>query len=196
MGLFKKLIPLYFTVLKKGITLDRVHFVGVPVITTVKNSTIEIGKNTVVVSRSAAHPMGLYHRSFIRTLRAGAKIKIGKNVGMSGVSICCMSSIEIEDNVGIGANTTIIDNDFHPMDTTIPKTEWDNHEYIKTKPIRIEHDALIGMNVLIKKGVVIGHHAVIGAGSIIVKDVPPYSVYAAPPAVMIKESCVQKKQTV
>ena len=45
---------------------------------------------------------------------------------------------------------------------------------------------MINMNVTIMPGVRIGHHAIIGANSIVVKDVPPYAIYAAPPAVLLK----------
>lgn len=57
---------------------------------------------------------------------------------------------------------------------------------IKTRPVIIEDNVMINMNVTIMPGVRIGHHAIIGANSIVVKDVPPYAIYAAPPAVLLK----------
>jgi len=53
-------------------------------------------------------------------------------------------------------------------------------------PVVIEDHVMINMNVTIMPGVRIGHHAVIGANSTVVKDVPPYAIYATPPAVCLK----------
>lgn len=57
---------------------------------------------------------------------------------------------------------------------------------ISKKEIIIEDDGWIGANVVITSGVKIGKHSVIAAGSIVTKDVPPYSVVAGNPARVIK----------
>lgn len=57
---------------------------------------------------------------------------------------------------------------------------------IKSKPVVIEDDVWVGFNAIILGGVKIGKGAVIGAGSVVTKDVPPYSIVAGNPAKVIK----------
>ena len=54
-------------------------------------------------------------------------------------------------------------------------------------PIRIADKAWLGMNVTVLKGVTIGEGAVVAAGSIVTKDVPPWTLVAGNPARVIKE---------
>ncbi len=152
-------------------------FLNYPIIDMIKNSHIEIGQNSVIDSKKYKNPLGLNKKSILRTLKEGASIKIGNNVGMSGITICCMEKVIIHDNVGIGANTIIVDTDFHPTDLTVPKSDWDNLDLIKTAPVIIEENVMIGMNVTILKGVTIGKFSVVGAGSIVAKNLDSYSTY-------------------
>ena len=57
---------------------------------------------------------------------------------------------------------------------------------MNSKPIKICNDAWIGMNVIVLKGVTIGEGAIVGAGSVVTKDVPAWSVVAGNPACIIK----------
>ena len=57
---------------------------------------------------------------------------------------------------------------------------------VKTKQIIINDDVWIGANSVITAGVTIGKHAVIGAGSVVVKDIPPYTIAVGNPAKVIK----------
>lgn len=66
------------------------------------------------------------------------------------------------------------------------KTKFSFHEYHSTKRTKLEHDIWIGDNALVKGGVTIGTGAVIGMGSVVTKDVPPYAVVAGNPAKIIK----------
>jgi acetyltransferase-like isoleucine patch superfamily enzyme len=58
---------------------------------------------------------------------------------------------------------------------------------VKMAPIRIGNKAWIGFNVIILKGITIGEGAVIGAGSVVTKDVEPFTVVAGNPAKIIKK---------
>lgn len=58
---------------------------------------------------------------------------------------------------------------------------------VTTAEIRIEDEAWIGANAVIVAGVTIGKHSIIAAGSIVTKDVPPYSIVAGNPAKLIKQ---------
>jgi len=63
---------------------------------------------------------------------------------------------------------------------------------VPTKPIRICDKVWIGMNAIILKGVTIGEGAVVAAGAVVTKDVPPWTVAAGNPARVVK--CIEHEQ--
>jgi acetyltransferase-like isoleucine patch superfamily enzyme len=65
---------------------------------------------------------------------------------------------------------------------------------INIQTVIIENDVWIGANSIILAGVHIGKHVVIGAGSVVTKDIPPYSVALGNPARIVKQYDVEKKQ--
>ena len=58
---------------------------------------------------------------------------------------------------------------------------------VVTAPIVIEDEVWIGANVFVAAGVTIGRHSIVGGGSVVTKDVPPYSIVAGNPAKLIKQ---------
>ena len=108
----------------------------------------------------------------------GAMLWIGNNVGISQAQISSYNNITIEDNVLIGASCKIMDTDFHPIDYV----DRMNHLSAKTAPIHICEGAFIGACSIILKGITIGKHAVIGAGSVVTPDVPENEIWAGNPA--------------
>jgi acetyltransferase-like isoleucine patch superfamily enzyme len=106
---------------------------------------------------------------------------------MSGTTICAAQSVVIGDYTRIGANVTIADTDFHSLD---PSKRRDNDEanYAKVAPIVIGHDVFIGASSFILKGVRVGDYAVVGAGSVVTKDVPDYAVVAGNPSVIVGDA--------
>ena len=109
----------------------------------------------------------------------GALLTIGTNSRINGVHISASQHIEIGNNVRIAPYTIIIDNDYHKIEDHF------SDEGIKS-PIIIEDDVWITMNCMIMKGVRIGKGAVIAAGSVVTKNVAPYSVVGGVPAKLIK----------
>jgi len=63
-------------------------------------------------------------------------------------------------------------------------------------PITIEDDAWIGANAVIAAGVTIGRHSVIAGGSVVTKNIPPYSFASGNPAKLIKRYDLEKKEWV
>jgi acetyltransferase-like isoleucine patch superfamily enzyme len=100
---------------------------------------------------------------------------------MTGGSLVAAEKIIIGDNVNLGANTTIMDTDFHPLD---PQARRLDTRPSKTSPVIIEDDVFIGMNCLILKGITIGRGSVVGAGSVVRRDVPPGVIIAGNPALI------------
>ena len=90
--------------------------------------------------------------------------------------IVCEDRVEIGKNCKIAWDVIIMDSDLHPIDDSTP---------ITNKPVRIEDGVWIGCRTIILKGVSIGYGAVIAAGSVVTKNVPPRTVYGGSPAKLI-----------
>jgi acetyltransferase-like isoleucine patch superfamily enzyme len=161
-----------------------VTLVGKPIIQKYPNSKIIIESGVTLVSDSAANPAGIAHPVTLATLRDGAEIIIHKDSGLSGATLCAAKKIEIGEYAGIGANVSIYDTDFHPLNPY--ERKFDNFNKTKINPVVIGNFVWIGGNSIILKGVSIGNGAVIGAGSVVTKDVPEFTLYAGNPAKFIK----------
>ena len=84
--------------------------------------------------------------------------------------------ITIEDGAQIAANVQLISNNHDPYDLAV----------LTCKPVLIREGAWIGAGATILPGVCVGRHAVVGAGSVVTKDVPDYAVAVGNPARVIK----------
>ncbi len=157
---------------------------GVPIIQKHRKSVIRLGSNFSLRSTVRSNPLGPNHPVILCTWTSGALLEIGDNFGMTGGSICAAERITIGNNVNIGANSTIIDTDFHPLDADnrlrIPQAA-------QTGAIQIEDNVFVGMNCLILKGVTVGKSSVIGAGSVVTGSVPAGVIVAGNPAKIIRE---------
>lgn len=110
-------------------------------------------------------------------LRRGGELVLHGGYMSENASIVCESRIEIGEGVAIAPNVLIRDCDSHSIHGTLSK-----------KPISIGKHVWIGSNAIILKGVCIGDGAVIGAGSVVTKDVPAHCVVAGNPAKVVKEN--------
>ncbi len=165
---------------------------GLPIIQRHRQSEIRIGWRMSLRSSARSNPLGPNHPVIISTRRVGARLTIGDDFGMTGGSLVCDERICIGDRVWVGANTVIADTDFHPLD---PQRRKAAPLDAKTAPIHIADDVFIGMNTLILKGVTIGEGAVVGAGSIVRRDVPAGAIVAGNPAVVVGELPLQSRYT-
>lgn len=110
-------------------------------------------------------------------------VVIGKRVKVSSHTFIC-EGVTVEDNVFIGHGVMFI-NDKYPRATTedgAPQTEQD----WVCIPTTIRQGASIGSNATILCGVTVGEGAVIGAGSVVTKDIPPWTVAAGVPARVLR----------
>jgi len=119
-------------------------------------------------------------------VKKNALLTIGENFKISNSAIYCAEKIEIGDNVMIGGSCKIWDSDFHPLNPE-SRLANPNEEYV-TRPIRIHNNVFIGGCSIVLKGVTIGEGAIIGAGSVVSRDVPAGEIWAGNPAVFIKKT--------
>ena len=112
-------------------------------------------------------------------------VSIGKKCKISSHSFIC-EGVTIEDEVFVGHNVTFI-NDIYPRSTTEDgglQTE-DDWECI---PTLINKGASIGSSSTILAGITIGERAIIGAGAVVTKDVPPGTIVAGVPARVLRKT--------
>lgn len=127
----------------------------------------------------------------------GGNISIGDYCYVGeGTRIWSSASVRIGDRVLISHNVNIFDSDTHPIDD--PKARHEQFKAIITtghppqidlqeQPVFIENDVLICCQCIILKGVTIGEGAVVGAGSVVTRDVEPYTLVAGNPARPIRK---------
>jgi acetyltransferase-like isoleucine patch superfamily enzyme len=125
--------------------------------------------------------------------KENASISIGKRVFING-SLIAAQRIEIGDDVLVSWGVTIVDHNSHAIsfsqrvndvtDWKLGKKDWSN---VKVAPIKISNKVWIGFNSIILKGVSIGEGAIVGAGSVVTKDVPAWTIVGGNPARVIRE---------
>ncbi len=96
----------------------------------------------------------------------------------------CASKIVLDKNVGCGANTLITDSDWHGDD---PRTG-------SGAPVTIGNDVWLGVNVTVLKGVTIGEHTFVAAGSLVTQALPANVVAGGKPAKFPKHLEIKKAQ--
>lgn len=159
---------------------------GKPIIHKAPNSTIKIGKAVLLISDSEYNEAGINHPVILATMKAGAEIIIGDGTGFSGTSVVAFNSIRIGNRTGFGVNCNIWDSDFHSINSTKRGIDADPKN-APNAPIIIGDDVWSAANVTILKGVTIGNNAVIGAMSLVNKDIPAKTFFGGVPARKIKE---------
>jgi acetyltransferase-like isoleucine patch superfamily enzyme len=104
---------------------------------------------------------------------------LSRNSGISTARIIAYQGIHIGEGSLIGAGSLLCDSDMHevPLGSGLP---------IKSAPIRIGKNVFVGANCTILKGVTIGDGAVIGASSVVTRDIPGQSLVAGNPATIIR----------
>ena len=104
-------------------------------------------------------------------------VTIGKGVTvMNGALMMAAGGITIEDKVMIAANVQLISNNHDPYE----------REILTCKPILIKYGAWVGAGATILPGVTVGKYAIVGANSVVNKDIPDYAIAVGSPAKVIK----------
>jgi len=133
--------------------------------------------------------INLYGCSIGDETKIGAFVEVQKNASVgrrckisSHTFIC--EGVTIEDQVFVGHGVTFI-NDSYPRATTSTGDLQTEQDW-KVEPTRVCQGASIGSGATILSNVVVGEHAIVGAGSVVTRDVPPYSIVAGNPARVLR----------
>lgn len=110
--------------------------------------------------------------------------RIGRNCKISSHTFIC-EGVTIEDDVFIGHNVTFI-NDAYPRATAGNGQLQTEADWVCVLT-RVRRGASIGSSATILCGLTVGENAMVGAGSVVTKDVPPYTVVAGNPARILRE---------
>lgn len=110
-------------------------------------------------------------------------VRIGRRCKISSHTFIC-EGVTLEDEVFVGHNVTFI-NDLFPRATTADgrlQTEADWH----CRPTLVRRGASIGSGATLLAGITVGEYALVGAGSVVTRDVPPHTVVAGNPARILR----------
>ena len=126
--------------------------------------------------------------------QSSARISIGSRTHIGGRTLlAAASSIEIGDDVLIAFEALIMDHNSHSLrfserhhdvqDWISGKKDWSS---VAMAPVKIGNKAWIGARAIVLKGVTIGEGAVVAAGSVVTRDVPPWTIVGGNPAKIIR----------
>lgn len=154
-----------------------------PIVSAMTRGNISLGSRVILCSNSRNTALGVGRPVIFRTLAEIGRIKIGDDCGFSGTVICAAISVSVGARCLFGADTMIVDTDFHPVDPTGRSAASISES--RSEAVVIGDDVFVGARAVILKGVSVGEGAVIGAGSVITSNVPSFSVVAGNPARVI-----------
>ena len=126
--------------------------------------------------------------------RSGATVTIGDRCFIGKSHIVSSRDVTFGNDIMVSWGATFVDHNSHSIawqeraqdvvDWAQGKKKWD---VVDSAPIRVGDRAWIGFNAIVLKGVTIGEGAIVAAGAVVTKDVPPYTVVAGNPAIVIRE---------
>ena len=132
--------------------------------------------------------------------KENAQVIVGDNTFIGASTIICAKSISIGNDVLISWGCTIVDHNSHSLHSSLRLNDvanwmkgYKNWEHVQIIPITIQNKVWLGFNVTVLKGVTIGEGAIVGAGSVVTKDVPPYTIVAGNPARVIREIPINER---
>lgn len=169
-----------------GVQHKKYRIVGTPYVGVTGGGRIVFGNNLGMNNGMMANQIGFNTPCVFRA--EGGSIIIGENVGMSQTTLIAKGAdITIGDNVKLGGGVKVYTTDFHCLDyqkRRDPKVDMSERKYA---PVSIEDDCFIGAGTIILKGVTIGARSIIGAGSVVTRNIPTDCIAAGNPCKVIKE---------
>ena len=112
-------------------------------------------------------------------------MSIGSNTSISSyTTIYATFGVTIGENCLISSNCGI--SSYNHITNSVNRAEHSGEDFKYSKPVEIGNNVWIGMNVCILPGINVGNNSIIGAGSVVTKDVPPNEIWVGNPAKLVK----------
>lgn len=153
-------------VLRIGADVSTERLPGALVFRVEPGGRIEVGAGTWL--RTECEP--IYLAAF-----DGANLEIGPGCWLSGCHLSAKTSLVLGTGAWVGPGCRVFDADQHPLDAEHPE---------RRAPVRLGAHVWITTDVTVLRGVSVGDHSVVGARSLVVRDVPPHSLAVGVPAVV------------
>lgn len=166
-----------------------------------RSGAVQIGRGTTIAWRRlkqvSSNLLAVGEDSIIHANisfeESGGKIQIGSRTFVGRSDLVCYRNIVIGDDVIMSWGITVVDHDSHSIEWAERCTDvqdWHqkqkNWKHVAHAPVVIGNKAWVGFNASILKGVTIGEGAVIGACSVVTRDIPPYTVAVGNPAAVVR----------
>lgn len=145
---------------------------------------IVIGAGTRMNSGPRRNPIG--GDTCLTLVCRGGKIDIGPDCGLSNCTIVSDTHVIIGAGTMIGGGVKIYDTNFHSIDSQLRRQERVRRYHGLSRPVTIGRDVFIGAHAIILKGVTIGDRSVVGAGSVVSRDIPADEIWAGNPARLVR----------
>lgn len=145
---------------------------------------VKLGRNVTIYDFVNLYGCEVGDNSMIGTfVEIQKSAKVGRNCKISSHAFIC-EGVTISDNVFVGHHVVFI-NDPYPRSTTNDKMQTDDDW--TCVPIQVKKGASIGSSATILCGVTIGENAIVGAGSVVTRDVPANTIVAGNPARILRK---------
>lgn len=171
--------------LSEGVVFSSVRSRGVPKVDVSRGGRFSIGPG-FAMNNGIHNPIGR-PAPCVFFVGSSGELRIGSNVGMSSVAIVAWNRVVIEDGARIGGGACIYDTDFHSLSPSERLDPGLDRVGAKTSPVHLGRNCFVGAHAIVLKGVRIGDNSVIGAASVVTRDVPPNQIWAGNPARFIRE---------
>lgn len=166
---------------------DNVVITGRAIFDLRRGSAVTLHSGVVLNAVVAKNSLEARGPVIIKTLSETARVVVGPESGMTSSTVSAITSVSIGARVLIGAGCVITDSDHHVVHppTGLRRRHLGLPEASPQHAVVIEDDVFIGARSIVLKGVTIGRGSVVGAGSVVARDIPPHSIAAGNPCVVV-----------
>jgi acetyltransferase-like isoleucine patch superfamily enzyme len=166
---------------------------GLPLVKIVKGASIRIGDDVVLDSMNRNHHVNMHSPVKLLADKSGAIIEIGSETRVHGSCIHACASVRIGKRCLVASNCQIIDSNGHELSLEEPERRVRTED--RARPVTIEDAVWIGTSSIILPGVTIGYGSIIGAGSVVTRDIPPRVLAAGNPARVVRMAKTSDRQS-
>lgn len=182
--LFGKIIAGFISLRPNICVKGKLIIHGMPLIDIKKGARLVLGNNVTLTSRNKDYHINMHSPVKLFADADKAEIQIGENTRIHGTCIHASKSVTVGRNCLIAANCQIMDGSGHDLSFSNVENRINTRGIVK--PVVIGDNVWIGANSIVLPGVTIGNGSVIGAGSVVTKNIPPMVLAGGNPAKVIK----------